>query len=486
MNKIIFVIIIGVIVGAIFSISSISDQFVDANSRKKIHFTQTITSTQDPGQGHEGHQLAIILLPSEGTIYDGSLTYTASEQVQVVVLHEISVNDSKGQPIWTIDGDKIYGLTLIDSGNSNSFEFTGAALALHSPNSKEFTATVSVDGWIRGQPTELVFQQLEIKREEPTLSLLKSNVPAVIPMQKGIYNSTSLYYIITDASDKALAEKITEKQNWKVELAPPLSNAPENATQQIFVFTNGVSGDGIYGFQDEVFSNTPNQESEYSALGKVVEVTWKKGQKISILESAEEILEAHKGSRLEFNESQIVINAPQIKWEGGQMTVRSNSEISVDSLYTGGQITEINEEEMTVTFIAHRGWGPDGKTIYYIVTDASPRGPAELMGVIFSPTSAELIANSAAVDLFQFKNGIKGSGPMGYQPGIAAAAPGDENYSPMWRIYNVEWNDPKDAKLLETRFDIDSASEEDLLIASIARPLNEDHIVNCPFIDPFQ
>ena len=168
------------------------------------------------------------------------------------------------------------------------------------------------------------------------------------------------------------------------------------------------------------------------------------------------------------------------------MTVRSDSEITDESLYTGGQITEINEEEMTVTFIAHRGWGPDGRTIYYIVTDATPSGPAEMMGVTFTPTSAELIANSAAVDLFQFKNGIKGSGPMGYQPGIAAAAPGDENYSPMWRIYNVEWNNPEDAKLLETRFDIDSASEEDLLIASIARPLNEDHIVNCPFIDPFQ
>ena len=34
-----------------------------------------------------------------------------------------------------------------------------------------------------------------------------------------------------------------------------------------------------YGFQDEVFSNTPSQESEYSALSSVIEVTWKIGQK---------------------------------------------------------------------------------------------------------------------------------------------------------------------------------------------------------------
>ena len=57
----------------------------------------------------------------------------------------------------------------------------------------------------------------------------------------------------------------------------------------------------------------------------------------------------------------------------------------------GGQITEINEEEMTVTFVAHRGWGPDGRTIYYIVTDATPSGPAETMGVVSSPTSENLI-----------------------------------------------------------------------------------------------
>ena len=487
MNKYIIIFVIGIFVIGILSTSLVSDQFVDANSRKKIHFTQTITSQQDPGRGHEGHQLALVLSPSEGTIYDGSLTFTASEPVQMVVLHEITENDAKGQPTWTIDGDKIYGLSLIDKGTkADSFEFTGAALALHSANSQEFTTTVSVDGWIRGQPTEIILQQLEIKKEEPSLQLSKTNVPATIPMHKGIFNSSSVFYIVTDSSDQDLAKVITDKQEWKVELAPPLANTPETALQEIFVFTNGVTGDGIYGYQSEVFSSTPAQESEYSPLSSVIEVTWKKGQNKIIFESAEDILEANEGGRIEFKETGNVINTPHIIWPEGQMVVRDDQEITDDSLYIGGQIIEINEEDMTVTFIAHRGWGPDGRTIYYIVTDATPSGPAEMMGVTYSPVSAELIANSAAVDLFQFKNGIIGSGPMGFQPGIASAAPGDENYSPMWRIYNVEWNDPKNAKILETRFDIDSLSEEDLLTASIARPTNSDHIVNCPFIDPFQ
>ena len=305
-------------------------------------------------------------------------------------------------------------------------------------------------------------------------------------MHKGIFNSSAVFYIITDSSDKELGKKITEKQGWTVETAPPIADAPETALQKIFVFTNGISGEGIYGYQSEVFSKTPGQESEYSALNSVVEVSWKPGQNKKIFESAEEILEAGDGGRIEIKETNLVINAPQIIWPEGQMVVREDTEITDHSLYTGGQITEINKEDMTVTFIAHRGWGPDGRTIYYIVTDATPSDPAEMMGVTYSPVTSELLANPAAVDLFQFKNGIQGSGPMGFQPGIASAAPGDETYSPIWRIYNVEWNNSDDAKILETRFDIDSFSEEDLLTVSIARPMNSDHLVNCPFIDPFQ
>jgi hypothetical protein len=415
------------------------------------------------------------------------MTFTSSEPVQIVVLHEINPQESKGQPIWTVDGKTIYGLSLVDlKKKSGSFEFTGAALALHSPNSKEFTSTVSVDGWIRGQPTEVIMQKIELQKEEPSSLLSRTNVPATIPMHQGIYEGNQVLYIITDGSDEDYAKTITEKQEWNVELAPVIADVPENALQKLYIFKNGVKGDGIYGFQDEVFSSTPSQESKYSALSSVVEVTWKIGQKQIEFESAADVIAANEGGRIEFNETGVVLNTPQIIWPDGQMTVRSDKEISDEMPYSGGQITEINEEEMTVTFVAHRGWGPDGRTIYYIVTDATPSGPAESMGVVSSPSSANLIAHSGAVDLFQFKNGITGSGPLGFQAGIAGASLGDANYSPMWRIYLVEWNDSESAKILETKSDIDSFRENDLLTVSIARPTNSDHIVNCPFIDPFQ
>ena len=487
MKKSLTILIIVVAAAGIIIIPNLSEEFVNAKTLRKIEFTKTVTSSQDPGIGHESHQFALILSPNEGTIYDGSVTYAASAPIELAVLHEISKEDAKGQPTWSVDGNKIYGLSLIDQkSNSGSLEFTGAALALHSTNSKPFTATVSLDGWIRGQPTEVIMQKIESQKEDPSLLLSRTNVPAVIPMHKGIYEGNEILYIITDGSDENYAETLTKKQGWKVELAPALANTPESVLQKLFVFKNGIKGDGIYGFQNDVFSSTPSQESEYSALNSVIEVTWKMGQKQVIFNSVNDIIEAAESGRVELNETKIVLNTPQIVWPDGQMLVRSDPEITDYMSYDGGQIVEINKEDMTVTFVAHRGWGPDGKTIYYIVTDATPSGPAQTMGVVSSPSSANLIAHSAAVDLFQFKNGIKGSGPLGFQAGIAGASLNDAHYSPMWRIYLVEWNDAESAKILETKSDINSFHTDNLLSVSIARPANSDHIINCPFIDPFQ
>ena len=487
MNKLTIVLIIGILTTSIFFISSTSDQFVDAGSRKKIHFTQTLTSSQDPGQGHENHQLAFVLSPNKGTLYDGSMTFTSSEPVQIVVLHEIDLQEIKNQPTWTVNDNTVYGLSLIDlQKNSGSFEFTGAALALHSTNSKEFTATVSVDGWIRGQPTEVIMQKIELEKKEPSSLLSRTNVPATIPMHKGIYEGNQILYIITDGSDESYAKTLSKKQKWNVEYAPIIADIPETVLQKLFIFKNGVNGDGIYGFQSEVFSSTPTQKSEYSALNSVVEVSWKTGQNEIVFESVADIIAAEESGRIEFTKTNIVLNTPQIMWPDGQMAVRSDKEITDNMSYDEGQIIEINEDEMTVTFVAHRSWGPDGRTIYYIITDATPLGPAETMGVVSSPTSANLIAHSGTVDLFQFKNGIKGSGSLGFQAGIFGASLGDLNYSPMWKIYLIEWNNVESAKILETKSDIDSFRTEDLLSVSIARPTNSDHIINSPIIDPFQ
>ena len=317
------------------------------------------------------------------------------------------------------------------------------------------------------------------------LRLSRANVPATIPMHQGYYNGEPVYFIITDSSEEKHAEIITENQGWKVELAPLLSFAPDDALSTTYMFTNGVEGDGVHGYQGEVITSTPAQE-DYSALASHVHVTWNDDSNAEVLDSEEAILQAETDGRVSLTELEVVLNMPQIVWPEGQMFVKEDKTITDETPYGGGQVLDIDTDGMTVTFIAHRGWGPDGRTIYYIVTDATPSGPASMMGVTPAPTSANLIASSAAVDLFQFKNGLKGSGPLGFQAGIAASAPGDANYSPMWRIFMISWNDPANALLLETVDDFNAFKKAGLIDINIARPMNADHIVNCPFIDPFQ
>ncbi len=318
------------------------------------------------------------------------------------------------------------------------------------------------------------------------LRLSRANVPATIPLHQGYYNGEDVYYIITDSSDPTHADTITAKQGWQVELAPLLKNAPEDALSKVYLFTNGIEGDGIHGYQGQIFTSTPAQADVYSALTSHIHVMWNEGASARVLDSEAMVMEAAENNEIALIEIDVVLNMPQIIWPEGQMMVKEDKTLTDVTPYGGGQVLDIDTEEMNVTFIAHRGWGPDGRTIYYIVTDATPSGPAEMMGVVSSPTSASLIANSAAVDLYQFKNGLTGTGPLGFQPGIATGAPGDLNYSPMWRISVIGWDNPESAQVLETIDDINAYREAGLIDIGIARPMDSDHIVNCPFIDPFQ
>ncbi|MEM3064734.1 MAG: Kazal-type serine protease inhibitor family protein [Candidatus Nitrosotenuis sp.] len=105
----------------------------------------TMTSVQDPGLGHESHQLAVILPPSD-TIYKGSLTFTASEPVQLVALTgPLAEGEDNGQPIWTPDGETKFALTLVDpQASSGTWSFAGNALAVHTKNPTPFTVSYTV------------------------------------------------------------------------------------------------------------------------------------------------------------------------------------------------------------------------------------------------------------------------------------------------------------------------------------------------------
>ena len=53
----------------------------------------------------------------------------------------------------------------------------------------------------------------------------------------------------------------------------------------------------------------------------------------------------------------------------GSLKERDNKTLTYQSPYGGGQVLNIDTKKNEVTFVAHRGFAPDGSTIYYIATE---------------------------------------------------------------------------------------------------------------------
>jgi hypothetical protein len=328
--------------------------------------------------------------------------------------------------------------------------------------------------------------QQQVLAQQPSdlgsvLKLSRTNVPIDIPLLKGFENGNDIYFIATDVSDEKTAADATNQTGFEVNYAPLLAQTPETARAQAYAFTNGIEGDGPFGFQVPVVKGKPGDEG-YSPLWQINLVAWSDDATPRELTSVEEITAAEQGGELSINQTDIIANHPAIQWQNGSLMVREDANtINDDTPYMGGQVLNIDTENMIVTMVAHRGWAPDGKTIYYIVTDATPDMPANMMGVSNVPASEQLVGTPVAPGLFQFMNGINGSGPMGFQAGIGESAPGDQNYSPMWFISFIEWNDPLQARVLETISDVAAMQQAGLITVTPA--MGGMHVVNCPFFD---
>ncbi len=137
-------------------------------AQSKTVKTDTMESMQDPGVGHESHQLAIILAPSEKT-YSGILSYSASEPIQLVSLRGPISASEKPAMTWTPDGETIFELTFVDPKKSmGSWAFSGNALAVHTMNPTQFTVSYSVSA--KAEVGKTIEMKEEMKVTESTSS----------------------------------------------------------------------------------------------------------------------------------------------------------------------------------------------------------------------------------------------------------------------------------------------------------------------------
>lgn len=121
------------------------------------------TSDTDPGIGHESHQLAVLLAPSENT-YSGTLLYDASENIQLVTLRGPIGADENPAKTWTPDGDTIFELTFVDPKNAKGeWEFSGNALAVHTMKTTPFVVDYKI---LDLTETEPMMEEKTVELEE--------------------------------------------------------------------------------------------------------------------------------------------------------------------------------------------------------------------------------------------------------------------------------------------------------------------------------
>ncbi len=226
------------------------------------------------------------------------------------------------------------------------------------------------------------------------------------------------YHIRTDTSDAAMARTVGLVH------APKLAKAIDaDAAADYYVFTNGASG------QLPVVSTVPGQE-DYTPAYRLHRVTFTGSPRV--LTSAAQIRDAAADGRLRVEATGTVVNYPVVKWPDGEMP---HDRVRTAYLGEGQLLTPVDVDRREVTFKLQQCFPGE----WYIVTDTSASPMAPMMRIPASPRTALLTKAGATAKILVFGNGIRGSGPMGFQPSVVDSLPGNPVWSPFWDHVTFTW-----------------------------------------------
>ncbi len=137
------------------------------------------------------------------------------------------------------------------------------------------------------------------------------------PPVKGFYQGRLVLFIHTEASDPEVAVMLTRMMGPKVLVVPSLKEIPGRLLADVYVFANGVKGEGPFGFQPDVFDTAPG-EPGYTPLRRVNLVSWKDDARPRLLRSLAEVQAARRKGEITATQPGVVVNMPFLAWPGGQ------------------------------------------------------------------------------------------------------------------------------------------------------------------------
>ncbi len=121
-----------------------------------VTIQKTAESTVDPAPGHSGHQVVMALPPrDDGKVWVGTVTWTASKPVEIVVLHgynaTVKPDSDHGSPLTApIAPGKQVAISLVKTSSgtpvpSGSMTFVGNVVGFHTLSGDKFTVTYTLD-----------------------------------------------------------------------------------------------------------------------------------------------------------------------------------------------------------------------------------------------------------------------------------------------------------------------------------------------------
>ncbi len=280
-------------------------------------------------------------------------------------------------------------------------------------------------------------------------------------LRKGVFDGNDVYYIRTDASDEDFARD--EELVWVPKIA---GLNPAKATADAYLIAGGVGGQGT------VFASEPGRD-DYTPAWRITRARFTGSPRE--LKSVDDVRAAESAGDLALSETPIVVNAPIVKWSDGELPTDD-----VRKEYLGpGQLLEAPDTDgMRVMFKLHECY----PGVRYIVTDVSLAPMAEGMKLAHSPKLAEATGAKATGRTNVFMNGIKGSGPMGFQPSVFDSAAGSAQWSPYWDHMTYGWKEGETARVLKTEREVHRARDGGDLDEFPGTPDTGGNIfvVNCP------
>ncbi len=145
-----------------------------------------------------------------------------------------------------------------------------------------------------------------------------AQMPTVLlPTGKAYADGKEIYFVHTEASNADVAKLLTDMMSSPVIYVPSLANLPVTALAQVYVFENGLKGNGPFGFQADVFGNPPGSDG-YTPLRNVNAVTWADPARARELKSVAEIMAAKEAGEVTIAQPGVIVNMPFVVWEGGK------------------------------------------------------------------------------------------------------------------------------------------------------------------------